>query len=719
MHSIKFKVGAICILVALIALVIPVSADPVIFPGYNIIGTKWYYGTTAPTEDIGMVDDYYLEISNGAIYHKEPTWVSLFNIMGATGAPGAANMTANMTAGPTGDPGAANMTANMTAGPTGAPGAANMTANMTAGATGATGAANLTANMTANMTAGAPGANNMTANMTSNMTQGEKGDVGGTAGKVLYMRNSSAADPTTYGGLITQPSGNPEVDFTGTIQQANGKVLIRSYVTELGYPAVAEIPAGLWVFHEYYYLSSSLSATTFVYDVYNRTATGTETLLFTATSGDIDATSTQAYDTYYTQSTPYYISTSDRIVVKVSIQTTRVASTTYHRFTDGTTHNAYIQTPLTSVSANSLVINALSGSNALYRGQAVYISAASGGVPVIDLVDNTITAKTRAVGLVTDSVGANTNTNFIRVGALTNVDTRPTNTALNPLGQTWAAGDLLFAATSGGLTNVRPTSGRSVKCAYDMGGSGQYDTLLAYPFENPVWSTAASGEDIVLRMGDNIGVNKVSFRNYSNSEVGYILSNGTSSFGSGIGSANMTANMTAGPAGSPGAANMTANMTAGATGATGAANLTPNMTANLTAGPAGSPGAANMTANMTAGATGATGAANLTPNMTANLTAGPPGGAGDSTGFLFLNGTRQMMGNLDIGKFKIFNSTSSSGVDVTNKTYVDSVYNRPNLSSIYPIGSVYITTTSTNPNTLFEGFGTWNPLGNGYVLVGV
>jgi len=122
---------------------------------------------------------------------------------------------------------------------------------------------------------------------------------------------------------------------------------------------------------------------------------------------------------------------------------------------------------------------------------------------------------------------------------------------------------------------------------------------------------------------------------------------------------------------------------------------------------------------MTAGATGATGAANLTPNMTANLTAGPPGGAGDSTGFLFLNGTRQMMGNLDIGKFKIFNSTSSSGVDVTNKTYVDSVYNRPNLSSIYPIGSVYITTTSTNPNTLFEGFGTWNPLGNGYVLVGV
>ena len=38
------------------------------------------------------------------------------------------------------------------------------------------------------------------------------------------------------------------------------------------------------------------------------------------------------------------------------------------------------------------------------------------------------------------------------------------------------------------------------------------------------------------------------------------------------------------------------------------------------------------------------------------------------------------------------------------------------LSSIYPIGKIYITTVSTNPNTLF-GFGTWSAFGAGRVLV--
>jgi hypothetical protein len=69
-----------------------------------------------------------------------------------------------------------------------------------------------------------------------------------------------------------------------------------------------------------------------------------------------------------------------------------------------------------------------------------------------------------------------------------------------------------------------------VKAAYTLSGESATDTLLAYPMENPVWITAASAEDIVLRMGDSAGVNKVSIRNYTNSEVAYILSNGTSSF---------------------------------------------------------------------------------------------------------------------------------------------------------------------------------------------
>jgi len=125
---------------------------------------------------------------------------------------------------------------------------------------------------------------------------------------------------------------------------------------------------------------------------------------------------------------------------------------------------------------------------------------------------------------------ANANGKVRRSGTLTAVDSRSTNSDLNPLGQTWSAGDLLFATTGGGLTNVRPTSGRSVKAAYTLEGSSIGDVLLAYPMENPVWITAASGENVVLRVGDSAGTNKVSIRNYTNAEVAWILSNGTSSF---------------------------------------------------------------------------------------------------------------------------------------------------------------------------------------------
>jgi hypothetical protein len=120
-----------------------------------------------------------------------------------------------------------------------------------------------------------------------------------------------------------------------------------------------------------------------------------------------------------------------------------------------------------------------------------------------------------------------------RNGELTGVDTRTSNAYVNPLGQTWSAGDLLFATTGGGLTNVRPTSGRSVKAAYTIKGNSASDILLVYPMENPIWVTAASAEDVVLRLGDNAGINKVSIRNYSNNEVasinsiGQLISNNT------------------------------------------------------------------------------------------------------------------------------------------------------------------------------------------------
>jgi hypothetical protein len=73
---------------------------------------------------------------------------------------------------------------------------------------------------------------------------GAPGATGGTGGQILYFRNTASTDPITYEGLIPVPAGAAEVDENVTVRNALGEVLVDSYITDVGYPAVTEIPAG-------------------------------------------------------------------------------------------------------------------------------------------------------------------------------------------------------------------------------------------------------------------------------------------------------------------------------------------------------------------------------------------------------------------------------------------------------------------------------------------
>ena len=357
---------------------------------------------------------------------------------------------------------------------------------------------------------------------------GATGSTGGTGGQILYFRHAASTDPVTYEGLVSVPVGATE-SGESVVVNTSGQVLVDSYITDVGYPALTEIPSGLWRFRTYHNVSGNQGVTTAVFKVYNRTAGGTETLLFTATSDEITGTTTTEYLTSYVQAAPYPVSLTDRIVVKVYGQTTNVGNLNFRFIYEGTTHTSHIQTVLESAPATSLSFDVIAGEN-LYKGQAVYISGNSASNPIVSKADNTATAKSRIIGLMAADTVSGSTGRVRRAGALTAVDTRNSNANLNPLGQTWSAGDLLFAMTGGGLTNIRPTSGRSVKAGYTLSGSNANDVLLVYPMENPVWVTAASGENIVLRTGDSAGTNRVSIRNYTNVEVGYINSNGYGSF---------------------------------------------------------------------------------------------------------------------------------------------------------------------------------------------
>lgn len=55
-------------------------------------GSKWYDGAGAPAPNLGIVGDFYLNLTNGDVYEKTATatWTLDGNIKGATGATGAA-----------------------------------------------------------------------------------------------------------------------------------------------------------------------------------------------------------------------------------------------------------------------------------------------------------------------------------------------------------------------------------------------------------------------------------------------------------------------------------------------------------------------------------------------------------------------------------------------------------------------------------------------------
>lgn len=77
-------------------------------------------------------------------------------------------------------------------------------------------------------------------------------------------------------------------------------------------------------------------------------------------------------------------------------------------------------------------------------------------------------------------------------------------------------------------------------------------------------------------------------------------------------------------------------------------------------------------------------------------------------GNLTVTGTSTLTGNVTAPT----QSSSDNSTKVATTAFVTTA-----LATIYPIGSIYSSTVSTNPNTLF-GFGTWVAYGAGRVLIG-
>ena len=328
-------------------------------------------------------------------------------------------------------------------------------------------------NQTPNMTAGPPGLDNMTANMTA----GPPGDAGDVSWNLSYYLRDNSRTLTSEkvrrdvdNDLLTFYGGNAIAGGTGGILSLFGKDTVNPFAIEMGVGngGVGNVRVTGWV---------GGANPRMDMNGYNITGIGTIT------------------------------SPSDAVNL------------------------SYLQDSMSGIiDSDSTVTFNVSADEVLKKGQSVYISGATGINIRVARADPTDPAKCRVVGLVTTDLELNAKGSVRRSGMLFNVDTRATNLNINPYGQSWIAGDLLFAENGGGMSKVRNASGRTVKTAYVTRDGNINGNLLAYPFENPVWSTAASGENVVLRLGDTIGATNVSIRNYTNVNVASIDSLGNASF---------------------------------------------------------------------------------------------------------------------------------------------------------------------------------------------
>ena len=135
--------------------------------------------------------------------------------------------------------------------------------------------------------------------------------------------------------------------------------------------------------------------------------------------------------------------------------------------------------------------------------------------PLISLADNTDETKHDTLGLTIAPINHEAN-GFIATNGQCDAETN-----------TWVVGTTLYLSTSGALTSTMPTSG-AVKIVGIVTVQANYPTgkiLLSPRLEENITAGGAN-TDVILRTGDAIGVNKISFRDYANAEVAYIDSNG-------------------------------------------------------------------------------------------------------------------------------------------------------------------------------------------------
>lgn len=168
----------------------------------------------------------------------------------------------------------------------------------------------------------------------------------GFAGTQPFWFQDSSSDIGSYLDIKTVPESGTETSQSAVCN--NNTVLIQSFASTSEGLGVILIPSGEWTFDFFANVDSVLLSSFLVVEVYSRTSGGSETLLFTTTSPELNSTSITEY-TWSEIHEEFATNVTDRLVFKVYGQTTRITDTTVRFYYLGQTHYSRIVTALTPV----------------------------------------------------------------------------------------------------------------------------------------------------------------------------------------------------------------------------------------------------------------------------------------------------------------------------------------------------------------------------------
>jgi hypothetical protein len=207
-------------------------------------------------------------------------------------------------------------------------------------------------------------------------------------GGVDFYFDNTASDIGGYEVIGKFPTAGTQVDEATVVNSGTSPVLIDSYASASTGLGGTQIDGGVWIFDIYGQVDSATGNSQIRVSVYKRTSGGTETLLFSADSPEINNTSgsPQLYEIQTVQPS-FAINATDRLVAKVYTLTTSGVNRTVTFTYQGTSFYSHFHTPLV-IRHNDL--SALQGGSSTERYHLTLAQSNSIGVAIQEAPTGTI-----------------------------------------------------------------------------------------------------------------------------------------------------------------------------------------------------------------------------------------------------------------------------------------------------------------------------------------